>query len=120
MKSDKGFLDFLGSGGIGLKVVAVAVVGILLIFFGSMDLSEQKNDTITAESRAEQMCSMMEGVGDCRVMMTYHPDDTDRVYAVLVLCDGADSPMVRRQITSLFTSLYGIGANRVEIGRLIE
>ena len=113
-------MEFIGSGGIGIKLAAVAIVGILLILFGSIDLPGQKDDSLTAESRAEQMCSMMDGVGECRVMMTYHPDDTDRVYAVLVLCEGADSPRVRRQITSLFTSLYGIGANRVEIGRLIE
>jgi hypothetical protein len=63
------------------------------------------------------MCSLIEGVGECRVMMTYRPDD-EGVYAVLVLCDGGESVSVREKITSLFCSLYGIGSHRVEIQRL--
>ena len=61
----------------------------------------------------------MEGVGECRVMMTYYPDSNEeRVYAVLVLCEGAESPDVRERITSLCCSLYGIGSHRVEIQKL--
>ena len=64
------------------------------------------------------MCSLIDGVGECRVMITYYPDDESRVYAVLVLCDGAESVYVREKITSTLCSLYGIGAHRVKICRL--
>ena len=120
LKSDKSFLEFLGSGGVTLKVGAIAILGILLILFGGIFSTEKAVDIQSSEERVAEMCSLIDGVGQCRVMMTYYPDDQDRVYAVLVLCDGADSVKVREQITSLFTSLYGIGSNRVKIGRLIE
>ena len=63
------------------------------------------------------MCSLIEGVGDCRVMITYRPE-AEEVYAVLVICEGGESVSVREKITSIFCSLYGIGSHRVEIQRL--
>ena len=45
-------------------------------------------------------------------MITYRGEE---VYAVAVVCEGADSTAVRSDITELLTSIYGIGANRVEI-----
>ncbi|MBO7197060.1 MAG: hypothetical protein J6V80_07065, partial [Clostridia bacterium] len=66
-----------------------------------------------------QMCSLIEGVGECRVMITYDPDSREeRVYAVLVLCEGADSASVRERITSSLSSVYGIGSHRIEIQKL--
>lgn len=122
LKSDKGFLEFLSSEGRALKLGGLMLLGLILILIGNLgtrsgDVTSQADQT--AEERVAEMCSLMDGVGECRVMMTYSPDsDGGEVYAVLVLCDGADSVTVRERITSLFTSLYGIGAHRVEIQRL--
>ena len=60
------------------------------------------------------MCSMTEGVGECRVMITYSADGKS-VYGVAVLCEGAESPEVRANVTELLASLFGIGANRISI-----
>ena len=118
MKSDKGFFDFLGSQGRGVKLMGIIVVGIALLMMGGLNMgggSEEK----AGEERIAEMCMLMDGVGECRVMMTYRQlDGEDTVYAVLVLCEGADSPSVRARITSLVSSLYGIGSHRVEIQRL--
>ena len=46
-------------------------------------------------------------------MITY--DGDDEVFAVAILCQGADDIRVQRDLTSLISSLYGIGAHRVEI-----
>ena len=64
---------------------------------------------------------MIDGVGECRVMMTYRDrEGEDSVYAVTILCDGAGSVNVRRDLTEMVCSLYGIGRNRVEIFLLNE
>jgi hypothetical protein len=114
LKSDKGFLEFFSAEGRARKIAVIVLVGLLLLMIGGLNFRQGRALT-SEEERAAEMCELMGGVGDCRVMMTYHPDDDGRVYAVLILCEGADSPAVRERVTSLFCSLYGIGAHRVEI-----
>lgn len=67
----------------------------------------------TLEERTEQLCSAVEGVGECDVMITY--GEGGEVYAVAVLCDGAERASVRRSITELASSLFGIGTNRISV-----
>lgn len=119
-KSEKGFLDFLSSVKPSFKIGAVLLVGLLLILLSGLG-GERTVETADEEERLAEMCSLIEGVGECRVMMTYRPDtEEQQVYAVLVLCEGGDSVSVRERITSLFCSLYGIGSHRVEIQRLAD
>ena len=108
--------DFILSANPSFKIGLLLVVGLLLILLSGMP-TENQAEIHTEEDRVAEMCSLIEGVGDCRVMMTYK-NGSDDVYAVLVLCDGGESVTVREKITSLFCSLYGIGAHRVEIQRL--
>ena len=97
-------------------MVGIALtLGILLILIGS-----KKPDAIQKSSTDEigiaELCSMTDGAGECRVHITYRENDGEEsVYAVAIICEGADSVKVRERLTSLVCSLYGIGANRVEI-----
>ena len=101
-----------------LKVGILLTLGLIFIFlstFGGKEVTEAKGE----EERLTEICSMIEGVGDCRVMMTYRGEGDERtVYAVLIVCEGGESVFVRERITDVLCSLYGIGANRVEIQRL--
>lgn len=117
LKSVGEIREFLFGEGNRIWLVGLMLLGLILILIGNEQTGEKIAVTRTEEMRATEMCAMMDGVGDCRVMMTYRPD-SDEVYAVLVLCDGAESVAVRERITSLFTSLYGIGSHRVEIEKL--
>lgn len=117
LKSVGEIREFLFGEGNRIWLVGLMLLGLILILIGNEQTGEKIAVTQTEEMRATEMCAMMDGVGDCRVMMTYRPD-SDEVYAVLVLCDGAESAAVRERITSLFTSLYGIGSHRVEIEKL--
>lgn len=118
-KSEKGFLDNLSSFKPSLKIGVVLLVGLLLILLSGIG-GEKAAEAAGEEERAAEMCSLIEGVGECRVMMTYRQGEEQQVYAVLVLCEGGESVEVREKITSLFTSLYGIGSHRVEIQRLCD
>ena len=120
LKSDKGFLEFLYADPRAVGLVLLMIVGIALMLFASLGSNTaDTKDYSTGDNvrELEQLCSMMDGVGECRIMMTYR-DGGEEVYAVLILCEGADSVKVRESVTSLFTSLYGIGSHRVEIGKL--
>lgn len=116
LKSDSNLIEQLKANKSSLWLIGLLALGVVFILLGSG--VEVAQPTVDEESRVSEMCSLMDGVGECRVMMTYSPDDDSRVYAVLVLCEGADSITVREKITSLFCSLYGIGSHRVEIQRL--
>ena len=116
LKSDSNLIEQLKANKSSLWLIGLLALGVVFILLGSG--VEVTQPTVDEEARVSEMCSLMDGVGECRVMMTYSPDDDSRVYAVLVLCEGADSITVREKITSLFCSLYGIGSHRVEIQRL--
>ena len=81
----------------------------LLLLGGTGQKNEAPKDL---EEKTAELCSQVSGVGECRVMITYRDDE---VFAVAVLCDGADNIEVKHNLTSLISSLYGIGAHRVEI-----
>lgn len=118
LKSVGEIREFLFGDNNRIWLVSLMILGLILILIGN-NSTENTAVTQTEETRVSEMCAMMDGVGECRVMMTYRPDSNE-VYAVLVLCDGAESVMVRERITSLFTSLYGIGSHRIEIEKLIK
>ena len=118
LKSVGEIREFLLGDNNRIWLVSLMILGLILILIGN-NSTDKAAVTQTEEMRVSEMCAMMDGVGECRVMMTYRPDSNE-VYAVLVLCDGAESVMVRERITSLFTSLYGIGSHRIEIEKLIK
>jgi hypothetical protein len=101
-----------------MKVILAALCGALLIMLGSIpkDMTEKPESSL--EERVSEMCSLTEGVGGAKVMITYSEEGD--VYAVAVLCEGADSVAVRERITHLVCSLFGIGAHRVSILKISE
>ena len=109
------FHGFLSSVGIGWRVGAVLLVGILLLFVGNLDFGEEKE--LREEDRIAEMCAMTEGVGECRAVVTYSADGKS-VYAVALLCEGAENVEVRKRLTETVSSLYGIGSHRVSVIRL--
>ena len=119
LKSDSPFAEFLRSGGGGMRLALLLLVGAALIFIGSIGGKGSDIVELGEEERVAQICSLMEGVGECEVMITYDPDSREeRVFAVLVLCEGADSPTVCERLCSSLSSVYGIGYNRIEIQKL--
>ena len=116
-RSEGSFLGFLGSKGIAPKALIVLLAGVLLVVLGNLDFPSRK--AATEEEKIAELCSMTEGVGECRVMVTYSSDG-ETVFAVAVLCDGAESAFVREKITASICSLYGIGAHRVSVMKLRE
>ena len=113
LSSANGFGAFLLSGRKNAVLFAFAAVGVLLMMIGSFNFSADKTENHSLEERTAQLCSMVDGVGECSVMITY--DDDGDVYAVAVLCEGADSLLVEEKIKSLSSSLFGIGTNRITV-----
>ena len=111
-KSDSGLTDFLRSKSLILPVL-LAALGLVLLLFSE---GFTANNADGEEKRAEQICSSVSGVGECTVMMTYREvDGESKVYAVAVVCEGADDVHVRQDLTELICSLYGIGSHRVTV-----
>lgn len=108
MKSE--IKEFFRSGKHGGVILLAVTVSVLLIVFGG---GEKEKETVKgAEDELREVCSMVEGVGECRVMITYKDNE---VYAVAVICEGAGDPKTEMRIVDLITSLYGIGSNRVSV-----
>lgn len=118
MRSDKSFFDFLRSGTSTLKISAALLIGAILILivfllFPGEEKRAEGTDELT------ELCSEIEGVGECRVSVSYK-NGGEEVYAVAIVCEGADDPYVRARLVELFSSLYGIGANRISVLKISE
>ena len=108
------------------KLITLFALGLALIIFGAVGgLGERDaaSDTLYTdeEARLAELCSSVEGVGRCRVMISYEKSGyrTDgAVVSVCIACEGAHSVAVRKRLTELVTALYGIGSNRIYIARL--
>ena len=107
--SDKSFFEFLKTKRASPMLLLPILALSLLLLGGTGQKTEAPKDL---EEKTAELCSQVSGVGECRVMITYRDDE---VFAVAVLCDGADNIEVKNNLTSLISSLYGIGAHRVEI-----
>ncbi len=104
-----------------LFALSLLLIAVLLINPKSCS-RETAAEKSEEEERIEALCSAVEGVGECRVMVTYEKTDgretEKKVYSVAVICEGADSVAVRARLIDLIGSLYGIGSNRVSIVKL--
>ncbi|MBR2929913.1 MAG: hypothetical protein IKC32_01665 [Clostridia bacterium] len=128
MKDKKSFYDILNclikDKGRALLIALCVLVGVvLLIIGGASGTSEQAADTV--EERLEELCSSLSGVGQCRVMVTYKEKEMGygkqaerTVESVAIVCKGADRASVRSELTSLLSSLFGIGTNRIHISKM--
>ena len=112
MKSDFSFISFIKKQdkSFVFLIIGALVLALLLIPTGSK--KDEEPSLVDDASRLQELCSDIDGVGECRVMVTYKGGE---VYAVAVVCRGAENPKVRERLTDLITSVYGIGANRVTI-----
>lgn len=117
-------IGFIKDKGI-IKIALIILVGLALIFLGVSSGGTEEAERDELEAGLEELCSSLVGVGKCRVMVTYEraesrygKESEQRVESVAVVCRGADNARVRSELTSLLTSLFGIGAHRIKIAKM--
>ncbi len=90
-------------------IFALLLSGALLLFGASFDGGEKE----TAPDALASLCSQIDGVGRCETLISL--DDDGKVAAVAVVCEGAESLSVKKDLYELISSLYGVGYNRISI-----
>lgn len=141
MKSDNSFKGFLKSRPGLWKIGLLLALGLMLLLFGmrgrsGTDSGAAVGDDLSVykanlERELAELCSSVEGVGRCRVTVSFsegtHTDYKGssvtsvvppRPLAVTVVCDGADSVAVRGELTGMLSALLDVGTNRVSILKL--
>lgn len=120
-----------------IAVFLIFALGISVILFSSGKDKETKTEESLAEYKANleselaELCSSVRGVGRCRVSVSFSrgAENTYKgsllietkppeVLGVIIVCKGADSDAVRRDLTELITSLFAISSTRVAILKL--
>lgn len=104
------FAAFGGSRSLLLALLAL-LVGVALLAGGTRAGSTVSPDT-QEQARLQTLCSQVRGVGKC--LAAVHIED-GRVVSVVLVCDGASSAAVCRELTDMVCTLYGIGSNRVRV-----
>ena len=105
-----------------ILIILLIAVGALLVFSSPSEDAVGEDDL---EVRLEELCSSLAGVGSCRVMVTYNvvgktyaSEGRKVVESVTVVCKGADKVGVRAELTTMLSSLFGIGTNRIHISKM--
>ena len=107
-----------------IKHIVLLLVGIVLIVISLYGAPRETDVASVGDAEAlETILSEVEGVGRCRVLISYESKETGyyaksserRVYAVIVVCRGAKSAKVESRVRDAVSSLYGIGYNRVTV-----
>lgn len=133
MLSDRLVTFFKGKKKMALILILVSL-GLMLVALSSAtsadpaeqgSLSEYKEEL---EKRLEKLCSEVDGVGRCTVMVTFSRGEENtykgsqlteskppRVLGVTVVCDGGESSAVRARLSQMLCALFDIGANRVAV-----
>ena len=114
-------------------------VGIFLLSFSGDGTKKStqaaEGDTVrylaALEEETASLCSSVQGVGKCRVMITLEKGEETvyragakigttppRVQAITLVCEGGGTDRVRREMSSMLSSLFGIGENRVTVLKL--
>ena len=120
-----------------IAVFLIFALGIGVILFSSGKEKETKTEESLAEYKANleselaELCSSVRGVGRCRVSVSFSRGAENiskgsllietkppSVLGVIIVCKGADSDAVRRDLTELITSLFAISSTRVAILKL--
>jgi hypothetical protein len=112
LKSDFSFLAFIKKQDQKFLILLAGVLVLAILLIPSSNKKTSDPEPTGDAAQLEELCSQIDGVGECRVMVTYKSGE---VYAVAVICRGANIPSVRERLTEMITSIYGIGANRVSI-----
>ena len=137
---DSGLLSFIKGNKMLWRVGLFIALGIALIIISSaFDVnasSVQEADSLDEykeklEERLAELCSEVEGVGKCRVLLTFERGEQStykngviienkppKVMGVTIVCQGADYDYVRRELTDMATALFDIGSNHVSILKL--
>ena len=135
------FITYMKKNKKAWRVAVLIAVGIFLILISSSPggkKNEEKTTDITLETYKEaleselvSLCSDIDGVGKCRVFITFErgvlntykgssivETKPPRVLGVTVVCRGADSDCVRGALIDMITALFDIGSNRVAVLKL--
>ena len=123
-----------------LMLLALALFGVIIAlipgFFSENASTESAEGEIeeyktALEAELSELCSEVYGAGRCRVRVSFSTgfrckykgstliERTPPVIdGVTVLCEGAGSSEVKRELSSLISALYGIGHNRICVLKL--
>lgn len=111
--SENTFVSFIKKNKTALIFILILLIGVLLLCLPS----GEKTDGNGEEERVAELCSGIEGVGECSVFLNIKEGE---VVSAAILCDGGDSPRVEADIKKLISTLYGIGYNKVTVLKLSE
>ena len=139
---DNGFIAFVKENKRIWKIGLFILLGVVLIFFSSIVSETDREEKNTGSSSLGEykesleediaaLCTGVEGVGKCRVFITFEHGGQSvykggevvetkppKVCGVTVVCKGGDSDRVKRELTNMLTALFGLSSNRVAVLKL--
>ena len=113
MVEKSGFLGWILKKRNGWIALLLVGAGVFLLILPTVDF---RGEDVSEEDRIEALCSNVDGVGECRVLLSC--DEGGAVVSALVICEGGDKTEIRHRLTELLSSFYGIGYNRITVEKM--
>ena len=116
MMNLRGVLEYIKKDKRLILCIILVILGFTLLIIGSFGDSKESGVAVRSEQdKIRELCASVDGVGECYVTLNY---EGESVVSIVVLCEGGDSPSVKKRLSDMLVTLYGIGYNRIMIDRL--
>ena len=115
-------------------ILAVFGLALILLSFGGAEDESSREERFDAEELEEsiaELLSSMEGVGRCRVKISFASgelreyksgnlvySEPAKVSGVSVVCDGGGDSAVISAVSDALSALFGIGINRISVQKM--
>lgn len=104
-------------------IFLLAVIAISSLFESD---SKQTSASLSTEQRLEEMCNLIKGVSNAKVMITYEPAaaaaaafgydrEEEKISGVAIACDGGENPDVKLALYELVDALFDIKSTRITV-----
>ena len=117
--------------GLAKKKWFVPVVLFLLLIIAVSSFSESRGsdslETTDTERRLEELCNLVRGVSNAKVMITYEAktvssiigqDRTENtISGIAIVCDGGADPIVQLELHRLIDALFDISSTRITVSQ---
>ena len=116
--------------GIAKKKWFVPLIIIILAAIATSSLLEKdyanNSETLSTEQKLEEMCNLIKGVSNAKVMITYekqaveafgYDKGEEKISGIAIACNGGEDPTVKLALYELVEALFNIKSTRITVSQ---
>ncbi|MBR5539343.1 MAG: hypothetical protein IKU61_05530 [Clostridia bacterium] len=106
-----------------LIIITLAAIAVSSLFEKDNGINSEVQST---EQKLEEMCNLVKGVSNARVMITYekqaieafgYDKGEEKISGIAIACNGGEDPSVKLALYELVDALFNIKSTRISVSQ---